>query len=101
TTLAVTKAPPCRATVHLAKYNDGKFVTSLIYPAEYDDEISSWLLQGKYKTNGAADGGIQAVQKYYDFKPRIIDTQQLFSRSALMHRTGEELLAYIKAAVQR
>ena len=101
TTLAVTKAPPCRATVHLAKYSDERFVTALIYPAEYDDEISSWLLHGKYKTNGAADGGIQAVQKYYDFKPRIIESQQLFSRSALMHRTGEKLLANIRAAVQR
>src|SRR4030042_1458063 len=55
--LAVKTAPPCRAKVHLAEYNDNKFVTALIYPAEYDDEINAWLLGGDYKTTGAAEGG--------------------------------------------
>ena len=45
--LAVRISPPCRAKVHLAKYTDGKFAVALIYPAEYDSEISSWLLKGK------------------------------------------------------
>src|SRR4030042_1910394 len=40
--LAVRAAPPGRAKVHLAKYSDRKFVVALIYPAEYDDEFSSW-----------------------------------------------------------
>jgi hypothetical protein len=56
--LAVKDAPPCRAKVHLAKYSDGplqsgkadKLVVALIYPAEYDDQVSSWLLDGRYKT---------------------------------------------------
>ena len=30
--------------VHLARYSDDKFAVALIYPAEYDDEISGWLL---------------------------------------------------------
>jgi hypothetical protein len=99
--LAVKTAPPCRAKVHLAKYNDDKFVVALIYPAEYDDEISSWLLDGEYKTGGAAEAGSEAVQRYYDYKPQILDRHQLFGKSALMSRTGEELLASIKLAVQR
>jgi len=98
---AVKTAPPCRAKVHLAKYSDDKFVTALIYPAEYDDEISSWLLDGEYKTGGAAEGGIEPVQRYYDSQPQILDRHQLFGKSALMSRTGEELLVGIKQAVQR
>jgi len=74
--LAVKVAPPCRAKAHLAKYSDDKFVVALIYPAEYDDEISRWLLDGDYKTSGEAEGGITAVQRYYDAKPQILDSHQ-------------------------
>ncbi len=99
--LAVRSAPPCRAKVHLAKYNDDKFAVALIYPAEYDDEISSWLLDGRYKTSGTAEGGIEAVQRYYDYKPEILDRHQLFGKSESISRTGQELLAGLKLAVQR
>jgi hypothetical protein len=99
--LAVKTAPPCRAKVHLAKYSEEKLVTVLIYPAEYDDEISAWLLDGGYKTDGTAEGGIEAVQRYYDYKPQILDRHQLFAKSAFESRTGQELLAAVKLAVQR
>jgi hypothetical protein len=99
--LAVRTAPPCRAKVHLAKYNDNKFTTSLIYPAEYDDEVSAWLLDAGYKTTGAAEGGIEAVQRYYDYKPKILDRHQLFGKSENKSRTGQELLASVKVSVQR
>ena len=99
--LAVKSAPPCRSKVHLAKYSDDKFVVSIIYPAEYDDEISSWLLDARYKTTGTAEGGIEAVQIYYDQKPQILERHQLFGESELISRTGSELLASVKLAVQR
>jgi hypothetical protein len=99
--LAVKTAPPCRAKVHLAKYNDNKLVTALIYPAEYDDEISAWLLDGGYKTDGAAEAGVGAVQRYYTAEPKILDRHQLFGKSEYQNRTGEELLAGVKLAVQR
>jgi len=99
--LAVRSTPPCRAKVHLAKYSDDKFAVAIIYPAEYDDEVSSWLLDGRYKTSSAAEGGTEAVQRYYDQKPEILRRHQLFSQSALTSRTGEELLASVKLAVQR
>jgi len=99
--LAVESAPPCRAKVHLAKHNDNKFVTALIYPAEYDDEVSDWLLDGEYKTSGAAQGGISAVQRYYDYKPQLLDRHQLFAKPKYQSRTGEQLLASVKLAVQR
>jgi hypothetical protein len=99
--LAVKTAPPCRAKVHLAKYSNDKFVVAFIYPAEYDDQVSSWLLDGEYKTSGAAEGGIEAVQRYYDYKPQILDRHQLFGKSESVSRTGRELLASVKLAVQR
>ena len=99
--LAITTGPPCRAKVHLAKYSEDKFSVALIYPAEYDDEVSRWLIDGKYKTAGAAEGGVEAVQRYYDDKPQILDRHQLFAGSEDISRTGEELLGSLKLAVQR
>jgi hypothetical protein len=99
--LAVKAAPPSRAKVHLSRYDEDKFVVALIYPAEYDDEFGSWLLDGSYKTSGAADGGISAVQQYYNNQPKILDRHQLFGESETISRTGEELLTNLKVAVQR
>jgi len=98
---AVTTSAPCRAKVHLAKYSDEKFVTAIIYPAEYDDEISRWLIDGDYKTAGSAEGGLEAVQRYYDQAPEILQRHQLFSASAIDSRSGDQLLAAVKLAVQR
>jgi hypothetical protein len=99
--LAVKNAPPCRAKVHLAKYGDDKLAVALIYPAEYDSEFSSWLLDGNYRTDGAADGGVGAVQRYYDQDPEILERHQLFGQSETISRTGSELLSSLKLAVQR
>jgi len=99
--LAVETAPPCRAKVHLARYDDDKFAVALIYPAEYDDEVSRWLVDRDYQTAGAVEGGVGAVQRYYDDRPEILDRHQLFGKSAIESRTGEELLAAVGLAVQR
>jgi hypothetical protein len=85
----------------LAKYSNDKFAVAIIYPAEYDDEMGRWLLNGNYKTAGAAEGGIEPVQRYYGDKPEILDRHQLFGKSEHQSRTGEELLAGLKLAVQR
>lgn len=99
--MAVRIAPPCRAKVHLARYAEDEYVVALIYPAEYDDEISSWLLAGEYRTAGAAEGGTRAVESYYGAKPEILDRHQLFVASETISRTGEELLTSVARAVQR
>lgn len=99
--LGVETSPPCRAKVHLAKYSDDNFVTTIIYPAEFDDEFSSWLIDGQYKTPGPAEGGVEAVQRYYDQQPEILDRHQIFGQSENISRTGQELLQNLKVAVQR
>lgn len=101
TDLAIRQAPPARAKVHLAKYDDDKLVTALIYPAECDDEFSRWLTDGQYKTAGAAAGGVEAVRRYYDEAPHVLQRHQLFASSSFDNRTGEQLLAATKIAVQR
>ena len=99
--LADKITPPCRAKIHLSKYDNDKYVVAFIYPAEYDDEFSSWLLDGQYKTSGAVEGGIGAVQSYFDDGPEILDRHQLFATPELISRTGQELLGSLKLAVQR
>jgi len=99
--LGIESDMPCRTKIHLAKYSDEKFAVALIYPAEYDDEISAWLLERNYKTAGAAEGGIEAVSQYYSDKPEILETRQLWGKSSIESRSGEELLAATKIAVQR
>jgi hypothetical protein len=101
TSIAVSSAPPCRAKVHLAKFSDDRFSTALIYPAEYDDEVSKWLSDNNYKTHGPAEGGTAAVTEYYQDQPKILEQHQLFAANELESRTGEELLAATKLAVQR
>jgi hypothetical protein len=99
--LAVEQGPPSRAKLQLAKYADDKFVVALIFPAEYNDEYSAWLLDNDYTTSGEAIGGISAVQQYYKDNPEILKRHQIFGREQYESRTGEELLSYTKIAVQR
>jgi len=99
--LAIQNTPPSRAKVHLAEFGDDSFVVALIYPAEYDDEFSAWLLDGDYRTSGAAEGGIGAVERYYQQQPKVLERHQLFGQSESISRTGRELLASVNSAVQR
>ncbi len=99
--LAVSTPPPCRARVQLADLGGETFATALIYPAEYEDEVSAWLIGGDYKTVGGAEGGPSALQNYYDRSPEILDRHQLFAGQGIESRSGQELLENLKVAVQR
>jgi hypothetical protein len=99
--LAIRSTPPCRAKVELAKYTEDKFAVALVYPAERDEEVSAWLLEGDYRTAGPAEGGSGAVERYYRDRPQILETQPLFGTSETVSRTGQELLESIALAVQR
>ena len=98
---AVETAPPAKAKIHLAKYSDDKFVTALIFPAEYNDQFSKWLLDIGYKTVGPAEGGIEAVKRYYTDEPEILERYQLFSQEQIESLTGAQLLAATKTALVR
>ncbi len=99
--LAVTSRPVCKAKVHLTQLDDKTWVTALIYPAEYDAEVSSWLLVGDYHTVGAVEGGIEATERYYKQAAEILERHQLYGEPQIESRTGEALLAGLKVAVQR
>jgi hypothetical protein len=99
--IAVSSAPPSRAKVHLAKYEENSFVTAIIFPAEYNDEFSTWLIDADYKTRGEAAGGTDAVKTYYEQSPEVIERHQLLGQSQWHSKTGVELLLATKIAVQR
>ena len=101
TNIAVACAAPSRAKVHLAKLSDNEFITALIYPAEYDAEFSRWLLDNKYRTTGAAEGGTSAVERYYQTQKEILAQQQLWAADSFEQLTGAELLAATKRAMVR
>ncbi|NQV33609.1 MAG: hypothetical protein HQ515_13035 [Phycisphaeraceae bacterium] len=99
--LAVTHQPPCRAKVNLAQWDQGQYVLALIYPSEYEEEVSAWLIQGEFEAQGLAEGGVGVVQQYYDRSPEVLERHQLFGQGLFESRTGDELLLGLKRAVQR
>jgi len=102
---AERQPPPCRAVVHLADRGanggPGRYVTALIYPAEYDDEMGSWLLAADYRGGDTAEGGISHVTNYYEQQKQILQRQQLWSRSAIPSRSADQVLRSVRQAVQR
>jgi len=103
--LAEQKPPPCRAFVHLTDRGQmgglSAYVTALIYPAEYEDEMAAWLLALGYSGGDLAEGGISHVTDYYAQEKRILERRQLWSRAAIPSRCREELLRTVRQVVQR
>jgi len=99
--LGIRSAPPARAKVHLAHWVDETIVTALIFPAEYNDEFSRWLLDGNFRTAGTVEGGIEACQRYYLQNPRILRRHQFWNSSAIESLTGQELLEATHRAIVR
>lgn len=79
----------------------GDFAVALIYPAEHDDQFSRWLLDAGYRHTGSAEGGIEAVQRYYDRRWDVLRSHQVFPQTSYTDRTGDELIAATRIAVQR
>ena len=97
--MSVGSVPPCRAKVQLARVGEGEYVTALIYPAEYDADMSSWLLVNGYRTAGPARGGVEVVGEYYDAEVEVLERHQLFGKMSFESRTGGELLESAKRKV--
>jgi hypothetical protein len=92
--------PPGRCKVQLAR-TDAGYVTALIYPAEFDDEFSRWLLEGQYLTAGAVEGGTNAVAAYYAQEAQILEREQLWPAESLERLHGEALFEAARRAIVR
>ena len=99
--LAEITLPPARAKIHLASDNNNGFVTALIYPAEYDDAFSRWLQNGHYRTEGAVEAGMNAVNRYYDAAWQILDRRQIWGQKAIESLQGQALHDAARKAVVR
>ena len=102
--LAAESPPPGRAYLHLADTQTegpGRYVTALIYPAEYEEEMGRWLLELDYHGGDWVEGGPSCVTNYQELDKQVLERQQLWSRSAVPTRSPEEVLANVRRAVQR
>jgi hypothetical protein len=97
--------PPCRAFVHLAERSGvpefARYVTALIYPAEYEDEVAQWLLSINYMGGQIVEGGISHVSNYYAQQVKILERKQLWGQPAVASRSAEEVFATVREPVQR
>jgi len=103
--LAQAHGVPCRAFVHLAdrgaQQATARFVTALIYPAEYEDELAQWLDAVRYSGGDLAEGGPSHVSDYYATEKTVLQRQQLWSQPAIPSRSADEVLSAVRRAVQR
>ncbi len=96
---------PCRAFVQLAdrgeQHGAARYVTALIYPAEYEDEMAHWLDAAGYCGGDLAEGGSSHVSDYYGTEKTILQRQQLWSQPAIPSRSVDQVLGSVRRAVQR
>lgn len=103
--LAEAHAPPCRARLELVRRGgDGdrtRYVVALLYPAEYDEDISAWLLRTGYAGGDTVEGGISRATNYFEEVHDLIERNQLWATTSVSSRSPQEVRASIRRAVQR
>jgi hypothetical protein len=103
--LADRQAPPCRCYTHLADRGThtavARYVTALIYPGEYEDEMGRWLLDAKYAGGDTVEGGPSHVTNYQHEPRQILARAQFASASAIPAREREDVYGNVRRAVQR
>lgn len=103
--LSEQRRPPCRAKLQLADRGPAaehdRYVTALIYPAEYDDDVARWLLDLDYAGGDTVEGGASHVTNHYEQQLDLVDRTQLWSSTSTPSRSHEEVLASVRSAVQR
>ena len=100
--LAEKEPPPCTCKIHLSKLNYSSmfsYVVALIFPAEYEHDISDWLIKIDYKGGESVDCGISHVTNYYG-NSTVSDARQFFARDA-ESRTYEQVMESVSVAIQR
>ncbi len=93
--------PPCNAKLQLAHDTQGNQILGLIYPAEYEDDISSWMLKSGFKGSGAVDAGISQVTRFYNNGYCINKSCQLTAAITIPARSFSELVNSTDRAIQR
>ena len=97
--------PPCRAYLQLADRSTPaepqSYVTVLVFPAEYEDEIGDWLTAIGFEGGEIAEGGISCLTNYNQESKTLLQRHQLWSQPAIPSRSPEQVLASVRQAVQR
>lgn len=106
TTSADENPPPCRAFVQLAKCDSvgeapRQFITALVYPAEYENEMSRWLGEIGFAGGDSVEGGISCATSFYNLSKAVLERRQLATRSSGSSRSRDEVYATVRRAVQR
>jgi hypothetical protein len=103
--LGQAQGAPCRAFVQLAdrgaQQGAARYVTALIYPAEYEDEMAHWLDAAGYCGGDLAEGGSSHVSNYQAAEKTILQRHQLWSQPAIQSRSADQVLGSVRRAVQR
>lgn len=102
---AARTLPPVRAYVQLADRGEavdfGRYVIALVFPAEAEADIGSWLSQIGYEGGAIAEGGISYVTNYLEETKTILQRQQFWNTPAVPSRSREEVLSSVSVPVQR
>ncbi len=94
---------PCRAQLLLGALSEGArlpFVVGTAYPAEYDEDVSRWMLDNEVALGEYADGGIGRLETIRR-DARIIDSAQIHAVKSRQARTRQEVFDSIGEAIQR
>ena len=94
---------PCHARLEFAEIlgRTWPYMTVLIYPAEYTDEVSRFLLSVNYEGGETVEMGTHKLASFRQAKPRIIEYAEITPAPGEAARPLEELLAARRFAVQR
>jgi hypothetical protein len=104
--IAAEDDPPCRSFIHIvdrgeedAGVNSGRFATVLAYPAEFEEEISTWLTRNAYEGGDYVEGGPSAISNYRAERPAVLLRTQLWNAGSA--RSAEEVFRDVRKRVQR
>lgn len=101
--LAETYPLPCKARLLYGKLTYGPqfpYLAAIIYPAEYEDEMSQWLLEHDVQAGETVDHGVSHAQNI-QANLQVRDHAQLPSAAWRQSRSKEELLRAVGDGVQR
>lgn len=101
--LAERDPPPCRARLlygGLGYQPRFPWVAALFYPAEYEDELSAWLLRHDVRAGESVEGGISHATTVLE-NLQVRDSAQLVAAAGRRSRSRDEVLRAVGQALQR